>query len=106
RSDVPDLMLLRKEFYSLFFGNWDCIIADLGNIDQGESLEGTYFALNQTASYLLKKKLVLIVLGCSQDLTYPLYRAYDRLGKMVNIVAVDSKFDFGKAELPVSADSY
>lgn len=106
RSDVPDLMLLRKEFYSLFFGNWDCTIADLGNIDQGESLEDTYFALNQTASYLLKKKIVLIVLGGSQDLTYPLYRAYDRLGKMVNMVSVDSKFDFGKAELPVSADSY
>lgn len=105
-GEATDLILLRKELYSLFYGNWDCAIADLGNIEQGESLEDTYFALNQTASYLIKKKIVLIVLGGSQDLTYPLYRAYDASGKMVNMVTVDSKFDFGKAELPVSADSY
>ncbi|MFA7444628.1 MAG: formimidoylglutamase [Flavobacteriaceae bacterium] len=106
RSDSADLIRLRKELYTLFFGNWDCTIADLGNIEQGASLEDTYFALNQTASFLLKKKIVLIVLGGSQDLTYPLYRAYDHSGKMVNLVSVDSRFDFGRADLPVSSDSY
>jgi hypothetical protein len=31
-----------------------------------------------------------------QDLTYGMYRAFDELEQMVNLVAIDSKFDFGK----------
>lgn len=101
-----DLRLFRKEFYSLYAGNWDCNIVDLGDIIQGDSLSDTYFALNQIAVELLKKDILLIVIGGSQDLTYPLYRAYDKLDRMVNLVSVDSKFDFGNSLLPMTTDSY
>src|SRR5690606_15462933 len=101
-----DLRFFRKEFYNLYGGNWDCKIVDLGNIIQGNSVSDTYFVLNQVALELLKKDIVLIVIGGSQDLTYPLYRAYDNLDKMVNLVSVDSKFDFGNSQLPMTTDSY
>ncbi len=101
-----DLRFFRKEFYSLYAGNWDCTIVDLGDIIQGHSVSDTYFALNQVTLDLLRKKIVLVVIGGSQDLTYPLYRAYDKLGKMVNLVSVDSKFDFGNLHLPLTTDSY
>jgi hypothetical protein len=39
-------------------------------------------------------------------LTYALYRAYDDLEQMVNIVAVDSQFDFGKESDAITASSY
>lgn len=105
-DDEKDLKLFRKEFYKLYAGNWDCDIVDLGDIIQGNSLSDTYFALNQVTLELLKKNIVLVVLGGSQDLTYPLYRAYDKLDKMVNLVSVDSKFDFGNSHLPMTTDSY
>jgi hypothetical protein len=35
-----------------------------------------------------------------------MYRAYDAQEQMVNLVSVDSKFDLGKQEAGVSADSY
>src|SRR5690606_1056762 len=73
-DDERDLKLFRKEFYRLYAGNWDCKIVDLGDIIQGNSLSDTYFALNQVALELLKKDIVLVVIGGSQDLTYPLYR--------------------------------
>lgn len=105
-DDERDLKLFRKEFYRLYAGNWDCKIVDLGDIVQGNSLSDTYFALNQVALELLKKDIVLVVIGGSQDLTYPLYRTYDNLDKMVNLVSVDSKFDFGNSHLPMTTDSY
>lgn len=101
-----DLMAARKELYGLYPGNWDASIADLGDILAGNTVEDTYFALRKVASALIKKKIIPIIIGGSQDLTYALYRAYDDLEQMVNLVAIDSKFDFGKESEEVSATSY
>jgi arginase family enzyme len=101
-----DLLAIRKELYRLYPGNWDASIADFGNILAGNSIEDTYFALKKVASSLIKNNIIPIVIGGSQDLTYSLYRAYDDLEQMVNLVAVDSQFDFGKESDVVSASSY
>jgi arginase family enzyme len=101
-----DLNAVRKRLYSMFPGNWDASIADLGDIRAGNSVEDTYFALKKVTSRLIRNKVIPIVLGGSQDLTYALYRAYDDLEQMVNMVAVDNKFDFGKENETVSANSY
>ena len=106
QTENIDLLPIRKEFYGLFPGNWDASIADLGDILAGNSTEDTYFALREVASSLIKKKIIPIILGGSQDLTYALYRAYDGLEQMVNLVSIDNKFDFGKESDPVSAASY
>jgi len=97
---------IRKELYGLFPGNWEASIADLGNILAGNDIEDTYFALRKVVASLLKMKIIPIVIGGSQDLTYPLYRAYDDLEQMVNLVSIDNKFDFGDASKPLSANSY
>jgi hypothetical protein len=101
-----DLTHIRKELYSLFPGNWNTSIADLGDILAGNSNEDTYFALRKVVSSLIKKKIIPIIIGGSQDLTYALYRAYDNLEQMVNLVSIDNKFDFGKESEEVSASSY
>ncbi len=101
-----DLNFIRKEFYSLFPGNWQSSIADLGDILPGNSLEDTFFALQKVASKLIRNGIIPIVIGGSQDLTYPLYRAYDTMEQMVNLVAIDSKFDFGKQEEGITSNSY
>lgn len=106
QTENVDLLPIRKEFYGLFPGNWDASIADLGDILAGNSAEDTYFALRKVVSSLIKKKIIPIVLGGTQDLTYALYRAYDGLEQMVNLVSIDNKFDFGKESEAVSASSY
>ena len=105
-NDEVDLSNIRKEFYGLFPGNWDASIADLGDIYAGNSIDDTYFALKKVVSNLIKKKIIPIVIGGSQDLTYALYRAYDDLEQMVNLVSIDGKFDFGKESDALSATSY
>jgi arginase family enzyme len=97
---------IRKEFFGLYPGNWQATIADLGDILPGNSLEDTFFAVKKVVAKLLQKDIIPIVIGGSQDLTYALYRAYDQLEQMVNLVAIDDKFDFGKQEEGVSSNSY
>lgn len=86
----------RKQLYSLFPGNWNTSIVDLGTIEAGASKEDTYFVVKSLVAELIKKRIFPILIGGTQDLTYPMYRAYDNLDQMVNIVSVDNQFDFSK----------
>lgn len=95
----------REQFYSLFPGNWDISIVDLGTIEAGASIEDTYFVVKNLLAELIKRRIFPIIIGGSQDLTYPMYRAYDNLDQMVNIVSVDNKFDFSK-ENKLDSESY
>ena len=97
---------IRKSLYALFPGSWDAIIADLGDINKGESVEDTYFALQTTLTILIQKKIIPIIIGGSQDLTYATYRAYDSIIPMVNIVNVDTKFDLGDSAKPIKNNSF
>lgn len=97
---------IRKQLYSLYPGNWELTIADLGDIKAGNTIEDTYFALKSVTSKLLKNKTKVIVLGGTQDLTYSLYRSYDELEQMVNLVSIDKNFDFGKENDTISKNSY
>lgn len=105
-NEQIDLSSTRKELYKLFPGNWNQSIADLGNISNGDSINDTYYAVQSVVSFLIKKKILPIIIGGSQDITYALYRAYDNLEQMVNLVAIDSKFDFGKTDTTIDNESY
>lgn len=95
----------RKQFYSLFPGNWNASIVDLGTIEAGASIEDTYFVVKSLVAELIKKRIIPVVIGGSQDLTYPMYRGYDNLDQMVNLVSVDNQFDFSK-ENKLDSESY
>lgn len=95
----------RKNFYSLYPGNWNASIVDLGTIEAGASVEDTYFVVKSLVAELIKNGIIPIVVGGSQDVTYPMYRAYDTLDQMVNVVSVDNRFDFSKED-KVASDSY
>lgn len=97
---------IRKALYSLFPGSWSTNIADLGDIQKGESIEDTYFALKETLSILIPKRIIPIIIGGSQDLTYANYRAYDSLMPMVNVVNVDRAFDLGDSSKPIKNNSF
>lgn len=101
-----DLTEIRKEFYGLYPGNWHTSFADLGDIRAGEELSDTYFAVKSVVSSLIKKNIIPIIIGGSQDLTYAMYRAYDVLEQMVNLVSIDSKFDLGKENATDMSSSY
>lgn len=111
RAQNPDFTGTRIEtiksmFYSLYPGHWSFKIIDLGVIEAGAEVEDTYFALNSLSKECLKKETILICVGGSQDLNFPLYRSFDATQKMVNVVNIDSRFDIGNLDAPITAASY
>ena len=82
-------------------------MVDLGTLYAGEQREDTYAALKEILVELFKFKLVPLVIGGSQDITYAMYRAYDLPDQTVNIAAVDSRFDLGRqTEMPLNEFNY
>ena len=101
-----DLFKIREKFYQLFPGNWHTNIADLGNVEKGNKVSDTYFAVKEMITSLIKENIIPVIIGGGQDITYVNYRAYDELEQSVNITAVDSRFDLGNLEGELSSQSY
>ncbi|RLD39555.1 MAG: arginase [Bacteroidetes bacterium] len=97
---------IRNYFYSLFAGDYNVEIVDLGNIRIGHDVKDTYYALTTVTAYLLENSIVPIIIGGSQDLTFANYQAYENLGQIINIVSVDNQFDLGENENDLNAKSY
>lgn len=96
----------RKEFYSLFYGNWSANILDLGDVISGKSYSDTYYAVNSIHQDLINQNIVVIFIGGGQDFTFPLYQSLSKKLNKVNISSVDNKFDFGKIKKQFSSSSY
>jgi formiminoglutamase len=97
---------VRENLYKLFQGNYSTKIIDLGNIQKGNTIEDSYFAVSDVISQLLKKNIIPIIVGGGQDLTYCNYTAYKNLEQTINIVAIDSCFDIGDGEKELNSQSY
>ena len=97
---------VRENFYKLFQGDYSAKIVDLGNIKKGNTIQDSYFALSDVLSQLLKKNIVPIIVGGSQDLTFCNYLAYQKMEQTINIVAVDSSFDIGEGDKTLDSQSY
>src|SRR5687767_11239637 len=103
-AQAPDHV--RAQLYKLFKGNNNLKIVDLGNIKAGFEIDDTYFALSATLSELIKKNIIPVILGGSQDLTYANYLAFENLDQVVHIVAIDSDLNLGNALEKFNAKTY
>ncbi|MEI7980060.1 MAG: formimidoylglutamase [Bacteroidota bacterium] len=97
---------IRKYLYKLNTGPYPVKLVDLGNIKKGYSVSDTYFALSSVVAELIANNVLPLILGGSQDLTFANYQAYQSLGQIINIVAVDPMFDLGKSEQELTSQSY
>ena len=105
-SSVYKIEEFRKSFYQLFPGNWSFKICDLGDLPNGATPEDTYFALKEICIHLRQLNIVVIVIGGSHDLIFPIYQSYQDINQLVNIVSVDNQFDFSQEEELISGRSY
>ena len=97
---------VRDYLYSLYPGSFRPRIADLGNIEAGHDVEDTYYALKSTVDYLIRKNIVPIIIGGSQDLTYAQFLGYEKLEQTINVVTVDAGFDLGNHEEETTNTAY
>ncbi|WP_276165288.1 formimidoylglutamase [Zobellia alginiliquefaciens] len=106
KTEKLDVSAIRIQLYKLLLGNWNSKLADMGDIEEGATVEDTYFVVKETLSALLEKKIIPVIIGATQDITYPAYRSFDGIVDLVNLVAVDSRFDFGMDDELISSHSY
>lgn len=96
----------RKAFYSLYPGNWNYKMIDIGDIEIGASIADSRFALKEVVSVLLQNNIIPLILGGTHDMAYAQYRAYDDIEKMISVVNIDNRFDLGNADLPITNKSF
>lgn len=103
-SNSPDV--IREQLFNLFHHNKSVKIADLGNILPGATVEDTYHAVSDVVGSLVKKNVLVIILGGSQDLTFANYMAYEKLEQTVNLVCIDDKFDLGEESEEINSRTF
>ena len=84
---------IRHYLYRLAKPHADLHIADLGNIVAGAEVRDTYFAVIEALQQVLDRDCTVVLLGGSDDLVFPIYKAYEVLGRVINICSIDSRFN-------------
>lgn len=97
---------IRNKLYNLYRVNPAVKIIDLGNLISGNSIQDTYYALRDLVLELKEKGIITIILGGSQDLTYGIYLAYEKIDALFNFVTVDSRLDLGIIQDEIKPESY
>lgn len=86
---------VRGKLYDLTTMDRWAPVADLGNIAAGPKEADTRAALDVVCQELMARDIVPLVIGGSQVLTVPMYTAYARQERPINVVSVDAGLDFG-----------
>ena len=84
----------RKKLYSLYYGNWDLNIYDFGDLENGNLVSDTQFALSKILDFFSKNKILVITIGGSQNLLFDMYSSLKETLQKINLVSVDNKIDF------------
>lgn len=97
---------IRRELYKLKRHAQTLPVIDLGNLRIGHTVSDTYAAIATVVHDLLSHKVIPVILGGSQDLTYGHYCGYKLSEQIINIVSVDPRFDLGLPEEPNNNQTY
>ncbi|MFN3342038.1 MAG: formimidoylglutamase [Flavobacteriales bacterium] len=103
-SKAPDEV--RKFLFELSPAGHDYKIADLGNIKAGATIEDTWYAVSQSVAFLIKRNILPIIIGGSQDITFANYLAYEKLEQTINMVTIDSRINLGDVEDQISSRTF
>ena len=105
-NELLSFTTIRNELYQLYEGPDRLRIADLGNLILGEKIEDTYQLLTDVLVECEQRNLFSLFMGGTQGLTIAQYNSCQQLGKIVNMLSVDSTFDLGVEDETFSSDSF
>ena len=90
-TDAPNAV--RTAFYNLFHWHKEVVVADIGNVKVGATLQDTYAALKTVTAELIEQGKRVIILGGSHDVTLAQYGAYANLEKIIEATCIDARID-------------
>ena len=96
---------IRKQLYQLHYWHTDIIIADIGNIKTGATINDSYAAVKTVLAELLRMKKTVVILGGSHDITLAQYFAYKELQQVVEATCIDATINL-KGENPLRSENF
>lgn len=106
KSKEDSNYLFRKEFYTLFMGNWSKNLVDIGDIIASEQEADTLCGVKELCKYLIQEGIVPLFIGSDQSLLLAMYQAFEDEEQFINLLSVDAKFDLGNEKHLICPDSY
>ena len=103
-SLAPDK--IRSSLYQLNRIDKNLKILDLGNLKQGNTFTDTYVALKEIVEYILFNNIVVVLLGGTQELTLPVFQAFENVKSNINLVTIDRTIDLIKDSVKTSSESF
>ena len=100
---APDA--IRKQLYQLHYWHKDIIIADIGNIKTGATLNDSYAAIKTVIAELLRLKKTVVILGGSHDITLAQYFAYKEISQQVEATCIDATINL-RGESPERSENF
>lgn len=91
-ATAPDSV--RGMLYQLRKINNNVKVYDLGNLKITPNIFDTYYAVRDISLELIDREVIPFFIGGSQDLTYGMILALEKLTGIRNIVTIDPRFDF------------
>ena len=96
---------IRKQLYQLHYWHTEVIIADIGNIKTGATLNDSYAAVKTVLAELFRLNKTVVILGGSHDITLAQYFAYKELQQVVEATCVDATINL-KGENPLRSENF
>ncbi len=98
--------VIRSELYKLIQPQNKLKILDIGNLKPGNTYSDTYIALKEAVIHFLGNNINIVLIGGSQDLTLPVFQAFENYQKKINLVTIDSRIDVNPDAIEVNSESY
>jgi formiminoglutamase len=97
--------VIRKQLYKLHYWHTDIVMADVGNIKVGATLQDSYAAIKTVLEELYIRKKTVLILGGSHDITLAQYLAYKSTNQMLEASCIDSSINL-KGDNCAPAESF
>ena len=96
---------IRKQLYQLHYWHKDVVIADIGNIKTGASLNDSYAAVKTVLAELFRMNKTVLILGGSHDITLAQYFAYKEKQQSIEATCIDASINL-KSEDPLRSENF
>ncbi|MFY0594189.1 formimidoylglutamase [Roseivirga sp.] len=88
-----DADLIRGKLFNLKRSQANYRMADLGNIQPGDSAQDTQARIREVCEFLISQRVIPILIGGNQDLALGQYKGYEQSKKLISVINVDAFLD-------------
>ncbi len=85
--------VIRKQLYNLMFWHTDVVLADIGNVQQGASLQDSYAAIKTVVEELFIRNKTVVLIGGSHDVSLAQYMAYKSTNQSLEMSCIDAEIN-------------